>query len=1049
MASNRFEIADKSALLFTKLQKLSETLQTSLASDDFQTTEQFMFEAIQIMNSFYEGLSDPLLRDFEVSPDNYPDREEYYTTWNQVRRDLEIIFAEMENVESLSLGSFNYTMQKANRLIARMKNVTSLAGDYALYSKDSYKHSVFFGENFTTMTRIDRQSALLNAAECQIFPGEGTVTLPVVASSNNAILVQDAPVINSESNGETGNNFETGKQGHSDIAAIVDNNADTWFEYEKVTDVVSDKDYLVLDLILNLGTPQVVNNLRINPINFGTRTIVNILDISTSYDGINYLSVEDDIAETDDFKLAPSSSKYSGQGIYTFSPREAKYVRIILRQDESYPIVTSGNVIKYRLAIGIRDISVRGLQFQNSGELISTPLQLTDEIKKIQINALQIPESTSFAKVDWFLSFDNGQSWNQISPANISAGHYSITSSNESAVAVTRLPTIINVNTGDDNQIKTETPVTAFRVKMALSRDNEAFEQKKIEEYSKKVAINELIAAGNAGPHVLTLSKQPIEDSVKLVDPLFGCRGVPESPYVVGFQDGHDTQIQYHLPFRNFPVPVVKQFNLISGDPIYFTQHQSTNEWMTVLIGGEKWLQATQPLSAYSGDERVYSFDPVTGILSFGEEGTSGVPGANDRIEIIFAPERVFPSSAYDLHSFRLDFPTSSNKNSLSIVRYGEEYKVAVRLPKGETKVQLQHGNITDYSDIDSVLAGRTRVDFINGIDELTNSTHWSIDTDSGTIFLKSPLPANSDIMSMYTYREVEKLDNEDWTWMGDDAAKQTISIKEKAWKPNIWNGQVFFNQRDSVIDLPHMSIENGSMSVRYEGSADNGDPFVREVPFIDGNIELRPDLVKTLDRIDPSSNGLQVRQFKHKPAINNQFVFTNKRFFDHEVATVPTVPGEYRVDQVAGTYEFVTNQDDEDLGTVTYFYSNPHHREYGLYSIDYRIGKLFIQQGIMLDNLDVFADYRYSDYRASYRIAREIPESSYSVNTTNRTITITDEEVLARSDIPRQGFGPNRYMALYDTLVQIEGDAKTIVDFYSPMVKEYSVEVITKGKLF
>ena len=67
--ANKYLISDQSALLKKKLELLSTNLQSSLSAGKYETQQQYLFEAVRVLNSFYKGLNDPLFDDEEIKAD--------------------------------------------------------------------------------------------------------------------------------------------------------------------------------------------------------------------------------------------------------------------------------------------------------------------------------------------------------------------------------------------------------------------------------------------------------------------------------------------------------------------------------------------------------------------------------------------------------------------------------------------------------------------------------------------------------------------------------------------------------------------------------------------------------------------------------------------------------------------------------------------------------------------------------------------------------------------------------------------------------------------
>jgi len=424
-----------STLLRNKLGTLAVRLQQSAdpkgRNQDFNTLEKVVAEAAKILSQFYHDLSLPSYNPIEVVPDEIPTPETFNQNLEGISDDLTVVFREFENLEGVVLGNFNYMVSRLNRLNRKLKSVSSSLSDYVLFSNLPSKDAIFFGDSFNNLNRVEANSPLLNKDQCEINQVEGIATLPIDRDAQVNIVINEAPVINSNSNGVTGNNEEVGAQFHGTLSDILDNNEDTWFEYERVLDEDDGKP-LILDFTINMGDPKVVNFIRVNPNNFGTRTQVKILAIDTSIDGEDFVSIKDDIpiagfiAEDEEnvFTLAPSTSKFAGQGLYTFTPRKAKYVHLTLQQTTPHVIQTSTGAEKLRYAIGVRDVVIEALPYKTEGEVISVNYEVTDDIRKVVLLSSQKPDAdtiSNLVSVDHFLSPDNGLTWHQIRP-KVSAG---------------------------------------------------------------------------------------------------------------------------------------------------------------------------------------------------------------------------------------------------------------------------------------------------------------------------------------------------------------------------------------------------------------------------------------------------------------------------------------------------------------------------------------------------------------------------------------------------------------------------------------------------
>lgn len=1073
MPSNKYLIADKSQLLKTKLEKIATKLQSSLGSQTLQTKEEYLLESIKALQEFYQDLNEPSLTENDIKAiheDDLPNPEIFNQVWGKVIDDLIVIFTELENIENLTLSNFNFITTEANRLTARLKKVSSLLGDYILYTDNPSKDALFFKDSFNDLSKIDSQSALLNRDECEINQTEGIITLPVDKVQDSTIRIRETPLINPNSNGSIGNNQELGAKYHGTISDILDGNPDSWFEYERVITVDSeDLEPLVLDLTLNLGEEQVINFIRINPNNFGTKTVIKIASIDTSLDGTVYTSIKDDIPigdfitedEENVFTLAPSTSKFAGQGLYTFTPRKVKYIRLVLQQSEPYIISTAaGNKLRY--AIGLRDIELKNLRYKDKGELISLPFTLVDEVRKVSLQSNQNPMQLSeLASITWQVSPDDGASWYDIQPKGF-----------QGLSGKDGTPEILEFNGPSLDTIETEVPVYSLRVKAQLSREDSAFAEGSSTLHKERINASEPYEIPTTSPFVIDLENSPIDGTVSLIDPLFGSRGMPESPYVVG-QAGKD-QRKFRLPFSNLPRPMKKVF---SGGK-WNTIPVPGDEWMHVEVGGEEWTQAVSGLDLYEANYssasnfRLYSFDPLTAELTFGNGINTLSPSEGADITLYFDAERLFPAHSEGEHTATLEFTTSNNKDDVTVKRYDEVEDATELLARKATILRLENQNIANYTDLAlkinsmlNTLTGSPGVElpYINGKDELLADYNWSINTEEGAVFLKIPTPDNSDITVSYRWQPITSLTSDDWDWVDEDGLKDTLNIKDTAWKTiDIVDESVSISAGVQTFDLSQLAIVKESIVFTLTDSL--GDeipdddityPFVREVDYIDGRSELGKQLTKTTETIPSLIAGTNTFDLSENilQGSESNVLFSNTSIFTTLVNAAIDVdsPGEYYIetdpnDPDYGKVTVETASDFISPGTVTYFFSTASASDNGLFSVDYRNGIIHVQRP-MLSGWNLSVSYSYTDYRVEYRIAREVDESGYDVDTVNKTVTIKDGEVLKRALMPNSG--NNFYIVNYDYVGETREDIEALKDSFSPMIKDYALKVITKGKLF
>ena len=1076
MAGNKHLLADRGRLLRAKLDRLAKKLQGSLEASEFETQEALLFEAIKSINSFYKNLKEPQLdlENLQARPDDLPDPDLYNEIWEHLLNDLVTVFTELENLETLTLANFNLITTESNRLTARLKSVSSKLGDYILYSLNPTRDALFFKDSFNDQSKIDINSPLLNRPQCDIDQAQGIVTLPLDPNQDSTIRIKQLPILNPNSNGVIGNNQEVAAVFNGDLSVLLDNNPDTWFEYERVVSALTDsKEPLVLDLTMNLGDEVVINHIRVNPNNFGTKTVIQIDTIETSLDGQVYTSIKDDIPiadfvqedEAEVFNLAPSTSKFAGQGLYTFTPRKVKYIHLVFRQTEPYVITTAAGE-RLRYAIGIRDIDVRANAYLNGGEIVSTPFTSTDEIRKVAIDSNQNPTQLSeLASVQYFVSPDDGATYYELQPKQLTG-----------TAGILSTPETLEFNGPSTDTIKTSVPVKSLRLKTVLLRNDENFVEGSSSLAKTITTKAEVHGVPQLAPFQISLQEAPVDGSVVVVDPLFGSRGIKEAPYVVNQAEEQINSQLYRLPFNTWPRPVEK--TLVGTK--YHTQPLDAADWIHVEVGGEEWTHVNQAFSGYTATAKVYQLDLDTGELRFGNDTNGKTPEPGQPIQIYMDAERLFPSETEDAHISTLDFSTSSNQDDFTILRYDEPSTETELLRKRATVLRLQHQNITGLGTIPTIFGAGNQQTFINGKEELTAAGHWSINTDEGVIYLRDPTSDIDDKVVTYDYQPIYTLTTDEWEWAATDILRDSVSIKEAAWQTRNVVDRVLVSTGDAftgvtVLDLPHLSVVKGSLTFSLTGTVSAGqiednevsNPLLQEIDFIDGKTELGNDIIKTIESV-PALLTTPVSTFTVaktiSPSANHPVAFSNTSIFANEEASAALVApggggvaGDYHVDKTTGvvTVNIGTSvYQSTETGSINYFSVSPTFSTNGFYSVDYANGRIYMQRPIDPDNQDdwnLSASYEFTDFRAEYRIARFLSGNSYSVDITNGIIELKDSEIMKHAQIPKQADSIRQpyYVVNYNYVSETREDAEALTSFFSPVVKDYALKVVTKGQIF
>ena len=902
-------------VFYNKLDFLLQNLKVQYQNGTFQTQEDVVEEFRSVLHTFYTTLTAPFLKLRPVVAGTSPLYTSYNQSFTELGSDLSINFQELQTLETIIMRNFNCTISQRDQLIKLIKRISSKAGDYVLYSTDPIGNTVYFKDSFNDVSKIDFGSSLLTALQCEVDTTEGVVTLPLT-KTNTPLSVTSNIQINQSSNGSIGNYQEIGAARHDDVRDVLDSNADTWFEYERVQNTREENtNPLVLDVTLYFDNLSIINFVRINPNNFGTQTPVQINTIETSTDGNIFLSIKDDIAisgflqedEDNVFLLAPSTSKYTGQGLYTFTPRKVKYVHINFSQTTPYLINTPAGQ-KWRYAIGIRDIELQAVKYETTGDLISTAFSNGVEIQKVSLLASENPtEKSELADVKHQISPDDGATWYDIQPQNRTG---------------TTTPEIVSFNTGDTGSIATPTPVLSMRHRVLLNRYPDAFKAGATSLSSIEKDGVDILGLPALSPPKMQLTRIPIPGTVKLMNPLYASRALDGKTVletidgkqqislpvklIVGRSSGQPNQIFSGILDQEIRSGMVSIHTEIGTPNIDY------NEMVVWIDNDNTWAR----VGTFTSNDKQYMISN-DGTLSFGsydivaETGTGRIPSAGSVISIVLKEEPLALSSAAP-YSADLVFPTDGDKQNTHIYRYDPAVVApSFRLKPGEKVIRLPHNLIqttitfagketSDDIKFDDIF--KTEIAFVNGSSELATQG-YSVDRPNGIIYSYDgvPLTATNWVVN-YSYIPRIELTSADWDFIPDPQFNR-IQIYDSGYKDIVTTG---------------FALTAGQICSKLKNNA-----------------------------------GARVQG-----VISGSLVFSSTSPFDSGVLP-------HEVAYVDGTSEF--SKLDAQINLDGYF------------SVDYKNGIIYVSPSDKFET-GMTVNFRYTDFKVCYNISKFLSPSSYKV---------------------------------------------------------------------
>lgn len=1012
---NKELIVSPSKAITIKLKVLIDELERQYRAGEIYSQENLMSKMAELLSDFSSNITAPITNIVPVSVGEIPQVAMYNRAFRQIINDLFALYEESDYVENLIISSFNHIATEANALSREVRIVNSMLSDYSIFTDNVTSGITYFVENFSNFSTIETDEKFYARSKAEVNEAEGIITLDIDTTEPSLRNVRKV-TIRESSNGIIGNNSQVGAQLNDNINTILDSNPDTWFEYEIVTNVNAPLESpLVLDIVLELSTEDIVNSIIVNPNNFGIRNPVKIKNIETSLDGETWKSIKDDIfaipfprnVAEDIFVLTTATSKYKGQGVYSFFPKKIKYFHIEFEQDTYHIIDSTGGIEKLRYAIGLRDIEVHGYKYMQESDLISSKFYAPSEVKKVSSDVGQHPEESSeLVSISHFVSPDDGVTWHSIQPRNI-----------QSSTGTE----VMNFNTIDENAIATPSSVDFIRYKIGLKRNVEAFLSgtSTVLAETRKDA-SEIFGLTDASPLELTLKFTPIFTSVALMDPLYGSVGNNSRKFFVATSSGEANQ-EFELPWQ-------------------YTEKDTEQIW----IGNGKWTREPS-LSDASATEKVYELDYEKGILKFGDGTDGAIPDFSSKIEVNFKPESIWIGHR---NIVDLKFSTDRDKKNVIIKRIDKNKQIYDEiLVKGATIHRLKNRFIdsaqpvTFYETIAN--AFQNEVAYKDGIGEFSGAPvgSYSINHDEGIVYSANATSKSNNASVSYQYVPKVTLSEEDWDFKsGATILKNSITIKDSAYLTN--DGSDIPSVGINMVQLSNNQVKPGSLSISETGAI-----FITEIPFIDGNTELT-GLLQVVEEVVPSGHDENspfiLKSIASGIAIASEPgpVFSDTIVFANETPTL-TSPGDYNIDYNTGvikTYSLTT-----EGGNVTYYYSNTTLDLSGLYSIDYEDGIVYTYDAT---ESNTTIGYQYANYEVSYNIARLVDNDNYEVNAQNKKITVQDKEIADSIVRSRGTFFKPIVKVIYSYVDKEMGSLEELEPYYSPVVKGYSLSVIDSDSL-
>jgi hypothetical protein len=513
MKINKLKPAVNSSILSEQARILSEAPRSN--SDDYLQLEAGE-GARRALAALEAEDVEPVTEKLKIIPGTIANPEPLNKFLSSAEDDLRSLYGINQSIRKGMLARYNSIATKEANIIGNLKTLRDRLSTLKLYSRN-----IASDNQYITFTFSDgQQIGLPDSANVATYSEEeGALLLPIETGSVTRPEIAKVEIVSEDSTGTPGNNSDKTRPRNLLPEVVLDGQTHSWFEYERIQNVRGDE--LRLALRFTLKEPSVVNRIRIDPVNFGTRAWVRIEDIKIqTEDGI--VSVKSDISTTswdadqDPFQLSPATSKYAGQGLYTFSPVMAKTIQITFIQSEPYSVENGG---KLRYAIGLREIDILQVPFMTEGDFLLKPVVFKSPVRTIGLLNNIAPYNPKFVTMSYEVSTDGGVTWLPISPLE-------------------------NVDFNKKEALTFEDPIQSLILKGKIVRDNSNFEQKLPKDLIKDA---ELLTSISSPSTRISLESKP-DSYLELIQIGLGCAGDLGHPLFLGTVSSREEAQVFYLP---------------------------------------------------------------------------------------------------------------------------------------------------------------------------------------------------------------------------------------------------------------------------------------------------------------------------------------------------------------------------------------------------------------------------------------------------------------------------------------------------------------------
>lgn len=283
------QLVNKSATIEEKAKSIAADIVSQYKHGQIKSQQELLYKTFIAVQAFYDSIGKPTM--VERYALGGPLSREYNDTMQEIYNDISIIIKEAETLTGVLSESYNTITLDRQLLENKLALVTKDFAEVKVKIENSKIKNLFM-DTFMNMTNFDSGSCKSSPANINTNFGYASLSVQESSILNKYATIQ----ITDDSNGFPGNTHQINIIGneakfigeeklHLNLADIIDDNSDTWFEYElyKITDDtllnalnlgfsydegrrwITDDNKLKFGLVISFNKPELINTISMSP----------------------------------------------------------------------------------------------------------------------------------------------------------------------------------------------------------------------------------------------------------------------------------------------------------------------------------------------------------------------------------------------------------------------------------------------------------------------------------------------------------------------------------------------------------------------------------------------------------------------------------------------------------------------------------------------------------------------------------------------------------------------------------------------------------------